>query len=171
MKIEIEKYITNHYYELKNVCNKYTKNDDWASELLHEVILQLYDQKEFKCNLDDNSIKYYIIRAIMVNWCYPSSPFYRKYKKKEFVTLDISEVLNITTQDNETDVHELMSILEDEWSHTNWFNKTIFSKYLQMGSLKKVSVDTTIPLTSIKRYVDETRTSIKVNTFRKLDNG
>ena len=171
MKIEIEKYITNHYYELKAVCKKYTKNDDWASELLHEVILQLYEQKELKCNLDDKNIKYYIIRAIMVNWCYPSSPFYRKYKKKDFITVDITEVLNITNQDNETDVHELMNILELEWSHTNWFNKTIFEKYLVMGSLKKVSVDTTIPLTSIKRYVDETRTSIKLNTFRKLNNG
>ena len=171
MKIELERYITNHYYELLKIAKKYTKDDDWASELLHEIILQLYEQKEYEGKVDDKSLKYYIIRIIMVNWCFPSSPFYRKYKKNKFIDVDIMQVMNITTQENETDVHELMNILETEWSHTNWFHKTIFEKYLVLGSLKKVSVDTTIPLTSIKRYVDETRTSIKLNTFRKLDNG
>ena len=171
MKIELEKYITNHYYELLKIAKKYTKDDDWASELLHEIILQLYEQKEYEGKVDDKSLKYYIIRIIMVNWCFPSSPFYRKYKKNKFIDVDIMQVMNITTQENETDVHELMNILETEWSHTNWFNKIIFTKYLTYGSLKKVSKDTTIPLTSIKRYVDETRKTIKLNTFRKLDNG
>jgi hypothetical protein len=67
-KIEIEQYINNNYYVLLSIAKKYTKNDDWAHELLHEVILQLYDKKELKLQLDDNSIKYYIIRMLMVNW-------------------------------------------------------------------------------------------------------
>ena len=81
MKIEIEQYITNNYYQLLAIAKKYTKNDDWAYELLHEVLLQLYEKKELKLQLDDNSIKYYIIRMLMVNWCYESSPFYKKHKK------------------------------------------------------------------------------------------
>jgi hypothetical protein len=38
-----------------------------------------------------------------------------------------------------------------------------------LGSLKKVSTDTRIPLTSIARYVKETKQTIKQNTFRKFN--
>jgi len=39
-----------------------------------------------------------------------------------------------------------------------------------LGSLKKVSVDTSIPLTSIARYVNETKKTIRLNTFNRLEN-
>jgi hypothetical protein len=57
---EIEVFVTNHYYELLSISKKYTKNDDFASELLHEVLLQLFEKKEIKCKLDNNSIKYFM---------------------------------------------------------------------------------------------------------------
>ena len=63
-----------------------------------------------------------------------------------------------------------MEIVETEFTEMNWFHKIIFEKYLTLGSLKKVSVDTRIPLTSVARYVKETRQVIKLNTFRKLNN-
>jgi hypothetical protein len=169
MKPEIETFITKNYYELLKIAKKYTKNDDWSSELLHEIIIQLYDQKEYKGNVDDKSLKYYIIRMLMVNWCYETSPFYRKYKRN--INVDLDEAINIAAKENDTDIHELMDILEVEWAETNWFHKTIFEKYLVMGSLKKVSKDTTIPLMSISRYVNETKTQIKLNTFKKLKDG
>lgn len=171
MKIEIERYITKNYYELIKIAKKYTKNDDWSYELLHEVILQLFDKEEIKVKLDDESIKYYIIRALMVNWCLPSSPFYRKYKKIDDMTVDIGEVLNIATEETELENHQLLEIIENEWIETDWFNKIIFQKYMVLGSLKKVSVDTSIPLTSIARYVKETKNNIKLNTFKKFNNG
>jgi hypothetical protein len=71
--------------------------------------------------------------------------------------------------DNTIQEHEIMDIMEMEWSDQSWFNKIIFTKYLTLGSLKKVSVDTTIPLTSIKRYIDNTKDTIKQNTFKKFN--
>jgi hypothetical protein len=65
--------------------------------------------------------------------------------------------------------HHIMEIVETEFTEMNWFHKIIFEKYLTLGSLKKVSVDTRIPLTSIARYVKETKTTIRQNTFRKLN--
>ena len=63
MKIEIERYISKHYYELLDICNKITKKDAFAGDLLNDVLVQLFDKKEIKLNkLDDNSIKYYIIK-------------------------------------------------------------------------------------------------------------
>lgn len=169
MKIELEKYITNHYYELLKIAKKYTDNDDWAYELLHEVILQLYNQKEFNGKLDDKSLKFYLVRIIMVNWCFPSSPFYKKHKK-EMKMAEINEAIYITEVETETDHHRFLDIMEQEFQDIHWFNKLVFEKYLTLGSLKKVSVDTTISLPSIARYVKETRTQVKLNTFKRYNN-
>lgn len=170
MKIEIEKYITNNYYVLLAISKKYTKNDDWASELLHEVILQLYDKKELKLQLDDNSIKYYIIRMLMVNWCYESSPFYKKHKKNNFTTVELNDAIQVLNQESELDSHKFIEIMEEEFGEVNWFNKIIFEKYMVLGSLKKVSIDTTISIPSIGRYVRETKEQVKHNTFKRYNN-
>ena len=167
---EIECYITKHYYELLKIAKKYTKNDDWASELLHEVILQLYNKKEYRGKLDDNSLKYYLVRIITINWCYPSSPFYRKYKMLDLKTVDLSEVINMFSEENDMDTHKLLDYIETEWTELNWFNKVIFEKYMVLGSLKKVSKDTTIPLSSIGKYVKETKEIIKTKTLIKFNN-
>lgn len=170
MNPNLERYITYHYYELLAIAKKYTKNDHWAQELFHDVIFQFYDQKEYSGKVDDNSLKYYIIRAIMINWCYPTSPFYRREKKYQMSIVDLKEAYQISTDETETDSQKLLDIIEQEWSHTNWFNKIIFEKYMVLGSLKKVSMDTTIPLTSIHKYVNDTRKLIKQNTFKKYNN-
>jgi len=170
MKIEINNYITKNYYFLLSIAKKYTKNDDWSYELLHEVILQLYDKKEIKLQLDDNSIKYYIIKMLMVNWCYPSSPFYKKHKKDNITTVELNDAIQVMNQESEMDSHKFMEIMEEEFGDLNWFNKVIFEKYMVLGSLKKVAVDTSISLPSIGRYVKETRTQVKYNTFKRYNN-
>jgi hypothetical protein len=170
MKIEIEKYITNNYYLLLSIAKKYTKNDDWAYELLHEVVLQLYDKKELKLQLDDNSIKYYIIRMLMVNWCYESSPFYKKHKRSNITTVELNEAIQVMNQESDMESHRFMEIMEEEFGEVNWFNKIIFEKYMVLGSLKKVSVDTRITLPSIGRYVKETKSQVRHNTFKRYNN-
>lgn len=170
MKIEIEQYITKHYYELLEICNKMTKRDSLAGDLLNDVLLQLYDKKEIKLSkLDDNSIKYYIIKCLTINWYSKTSPFYRKIRMESSKYSELFEVANLIDDDNLFSSHQLFEVMETEWTELNWFHKIIFEKYLTLGSLKKVSSDTRIPLTSIARYVKETKTLIKENTFRKLN--
>jgi hypothetical protein len=171
MKIEIERYITKNYYELLNICNKITKKNTLAGDLLNDVILQLYDRKEIKLtNLDDNSIKYYIIKCLTVNWYSKSSPFYRKVRRESSLYNELFEVANLIDDDDIFTQHQIMEIVETEFTEMDWFHKIIFNKYLTLGSLKKVSLDTRIPLTSIARYVKETKTTIRINTFKRLNN-
>lgn len=170
MKIEIERYITKNYYELLNICNKITKNDSFAGDLLNDVILQLYDRENIKLNkLDDNSIKYYIIKCLTINWYSKTSPFYRKVRRESTLYNELFDVPNLIDSDDVFKEHHILEIIETEFTEMNWFHKIIFEKYMVLGSLKKVSTDTRIPLTSVARYVKETRQVIKLNTFRKLD--
>ena len=170
MRAELDNYITNHYYELLAIAKKYTKNDDWADELLHEVILQLYDKKEWKIILDEKNIKYYIIRCIMVNWTYPSSPFYRKIKKPTMEHIDIQEANHITATETDQISHQIMEIIETEYSEIDWFNKLLFEKYMVLGSYRKVSKDTNLSIGAVHNYINQTKNTIKLNTFKKLNN-
>ena len=167
---EVEQYIARNYYKLLKIAHKYTDNDDWASELLHEVVLQLYDKKEYNLKLDDESIKSFIIRCLMVNWCYPSSPFYKKYKKDNLTHVEMNDAIQVMKNETEMDEHKFMDIMEQEFQDQSWFHKLLFEKYLTMGSLKKVSIDTKISLPSIGRYIKETRTQVKLSTFKRYNN-
>lgn len=170
MKIEIERYISKHYYELLDICNKITKKDAFAGDLLNDVLVQLFDKKEIKLNkLDDNSIKYYIIKCLTINWYSKTSPFYRKIRRESTLYNELFEVANMIDDSEMFNEHQIMEIIETEFTEMDWFHKIIFNKYLTLGSLKKVSHDTRIPLTSIARYVRETKTTIKQNTFRKMN--
>lgn len=171
MKIEIEKYIVNNYYELLKITKKITKNNDWHKDLLHDVIRQLYEKKEIKLkSLQETDIKYYIIKCLTINWFSKTSPFYRKLRMESSLYNELNTLADIAIDNDFFDDHMVLDIIENEWVEMDFFHKKIFEKYLTLGSLKKVSKDTTIPITSIARYVKETKTIIKQNTFRKLDN-
>jgi hypothetical protein len=170
MKIEIERYITKNYYELLNISNKITKHDTFAGDLLNDVLLQLYDKKEINLNkLDDNSIKYYIVKCLTINWYSKTSPFYRKVRRESTLYNELFEVTNLIDTDDVFKEHHILEIIETEFTEMNWFHKIIFEKWMVLGSLKKVSTDTKIPLTSIARYVKETKQVIKQNTFKKMN--
>lgn len=167
--IEFERYITKNYYELKKICDKITKNSDWSQDLLHEVIIQLLQKKEYKGKLDDNSLKYYIIKCLTINWWSKTSPFFRKIKRESTLYVELYDFIDEPNNEDNNE-HRILELVENEWTEMNWFYKLIFSKWMLLGSLKKVSVETTIPLTSIARYVKETRQSIIKNTYRKFEN-
>jgi hypothetical protein len=51
----------------------------------------------------------------------------------------------------------------------DWFRKAILNHYLVLNSLKAVSKKTTIPLTSISRYIKEGKEQIKTNVLKRLN--
>jgi hypothetical protein len=61
----------------------------------------------------------------------------------------------------EFEKQELFDILEQEYSELSWFHKSLFELYLTLGSMKKVSKQTRIPVSSISRYLKESKEQIK----------
>lgn len=179
MHKEIELYITKNYYDLLKICKKYTNNDifskqngeEWAYELLHEVILQLYNQKEYKGKTDEKSIRYYIVRIIMVNWCYPSSPFYRKFKSPILMKVQLKHIEIGMEEQEAFETEELYQLLEENYADLDWFKKSILDLYLSLNSsMKAVSRKTNIPIQSISRYIKDIRSEVKNNIIEKLNN-
>ena len=166
---EFNNYITREYNTLLNISNKMTKNDSYAGDLLNYVLLQIYDKPVLKLRtLDDNSIKYYIVAIMRINWFSKTSPFFRKVKRESGLYNELSLVKEIVQHEDSLEEHKLMDLMEEEWAELDWFRKKIFEKYMVMGSLKRVSKDTTIPLTSVARYVNTAKQDIKHNIFKKM---
>lgn len=171
---EVEEFIIKNYPELKLFCKRLTKHNDWSEDLLHEVLIQLYEKKEINIKvLDNKSIKNYIFRCIVTNWFSETSPFYRKVRRESTLYNELSTIPSqapdFYTEDEINELHKMMTIVEMEFEDLNWFSKLIFTKYMVLGSLKKVAVDTTIPLTSIARYVKETKATVKYNTIIRFN--
>lgn len=168
MNREIEKYITNNYYELLSITKKITKNHQLSQDLLHEVILQLYNRENIILKeYDNNNIKYWIVAIIRTNWYSTTSPFYYKMRKESSRYVDIT-YLNDVAEDSQLEFEKqiIFDILEDGWTELDWFRKSLFEMYMCLGSMKKVASKTRIPVSSISRYIKESREQIKeyINT-------
>lgn len=165
MNKEIERYITTNYYDLLKITKKITKNHDLTQDLLHEVILQLYNKDNITLReYNDEQIKYYIVSVIRINWHSTTSPFYYKIRKETSKYTNIEEIYNLADETQlEFEKQQLFDILEQSWCELDWFRKSLFEMYLTLGSMKKVSKQTRIPVSSISRYLRESKDQIKFN--------
>jgi hypothetical protein len=124
----------------------------------------LYEKKVINLKeYDDDSIRYYITAVLRINWYSKTSPFYYKIRKERVTYTELTFDMSYTTEQESFEKQELYDILEKEFTELDWFRKSLMEMYLTLGSLKKVSQKTTIPLTSISRYIKESKEQIKNN--------
>jgi len=171
MNREIEKFITTNYYQLLSITKKITKNHELSQDLLHEVILQLYNRENIILQEYSNEqIKYYVVSVIRINWHSNTSPFYYKIRRESSKYTNIEEIYNLADETQlDFEKQQLFDILEQSWCELDWFRKSLFEMYLTLGSMKKVSKQTRIPLSSISRYLKESKEQIKTNIFTKTN--
>jgi len=169
MNCKVEEYIKNNYYILLGISKKITKGNELHQELLHEVIIQLYEKKIINLKeYDDDSIRYYITAVLRINWYSRTSPFYYRIRKERATYTELTFDMSYTTEQESFEKQELYDILEKEFTELDWFRKSLMEMYLTLGSLKKVSQKTTIPLSSISRYIKESKEQIKTNINNTL---
>lgn len=168
MNPDIECYIINNYNELLKICKKYTRNDDWSYELLHEVILQLYDKKTLP-QLENKDILYYIIRMITVNWTSKKSPFYHKIKRYSLEIADIKECFQYVAEEYNEDQDKLLQLLEEEYGDLDWYDKLQFQTYLLTGTLRETAEQQNSTTGKVWHNLQSTKQTIKNNILNKLN--
>ena len=173
MNKTIEEYITKNYYNLLTIAKRICKtNTDIHQELLHEVILQLYDKERINLkSYDDNSIKYYITAVMRINYYSKTSPFYYKIRRERILmNVDLSTCYDLPSEQESFESEELFELLEQNYSELDWFRKSLMDMYLTLNrSMAAVSRKTTIPIQSISRYIKEAREQVKTNVINKLN--
>ena len=137
MNKEVENFLTNNYYLLLKISKKITKGNQLYNDLLHEVICQLYQKQNIVLhNYCDNTIKYYIVAILRLNWYSKTSPFY--YSTKRYITnanelFDYAETEDDELYDYEQD--KILLMVEAEFAELEYFKKGIFQLYLTLGSV------------------------------------
>jgi RNA polymerase sigma factor (sigma-70 family) len=173
MNKEIENYIANNYYELYNIAMKMTKQDPLTRDLLHEIILQLFDKEVITLkNYDDNSIKYYIVAVMRINYFSKTSPFhYRIRRERQIMNVDVATCWDLSDEQEQFETEQIYRLLEENYSELDWFKKSLLDMYLSLNrSMKAVSRKTNIPNQSISRYINEIRVKVKTDILKKLNN-
>ena len=165
---EIEEVIVKEYYTFLQVCKKYTKHDDWAQELLHYIIADLYERNSIKVRLDYNQIKWYIIQIIKIQWCSKDSGFYRKIKKFSMTEMDLSECMEMQTEEYNHEDDKLMQLLEEEYGDLDLFDKIQFQTYLLTGTLRETAEHQNTTTSKVWHNMQQTKKQIKNNILEKL---
>jgi hypothetical protein len=172
MNKDIEDYIAKNYYIIYNIALKMTKQDPLTKDLLHEVILQLYDKQVITLkNYDDNSIKYYIVAVLRINYFSKTSPFhYRIRRERQLMNVDVATCWDISYEQQEFETERIYQLLEENYAELDWFKKSLLDMYLSLNSsMNAVSRKTNIPKTSISRYINEIRKIVKDDIKEKLN--
>jgi DNA-directed RNA polymerase specialized sigma24 family protein len=169
MKKKIESYITRNYYQLLKIAKKLTNNHDLHQDLLHEVILQILEKDDVVLKTyDDDSIRYYIVAIIRINWNSKTSPFYYKIRREISKYTDLTPILEIEEDQQQFEKELIFSILEVSYTELNFFHKSLMDMYLILGSMNKVSKEMDIPLTSVQTYIRQAKNQIKEDVNNKL---
>lgn len=171
MKKKIESYITRNYYQLLKIAKKLTKNHDLHQDLLHEVILQILEKDEVVLKTyDDDSIRYYIVAIMRINWNSKTSPFFYKIRREMSKYTDLTPILEIEEDQQEFEKQMIFDILEISYTELGFFHKALMDMYLILGSMNKVSKEMNIPLTSVQTYIRQAKNQIKIDVNNKLKN-
>jgi DNA-directed RNA polymerase specialized sigma24 family protein len=171
MNHKIEDYIVRNYFHLLQISKKITKGHELSNDLLQDVLVQLYEKNSdiVLRNYEDNDIKYYITAVMRINWNSKTSPFYYRIRKEMDKYTPISDNYEvIDDMDEKMDKEILIQCLEISFAELNWFQKSVFELYMTLGSYNAVSKKTGIPLTSIARYIRESKNEIKSKIKDKL---
>jgi len=169
---EIEDYIQKNYYHLYNIGMKMTKQDPLTRDLLHECIIQLYDKEVITLkSYDDNSIKYYIVAVMRINYFSKTSPFhYRIRRERQIMNVDVATCWDLSYEQEEFEQEQIYQLLELNYTELSWFQKSILDLYLSLNrSMKAVSRKTNIPNQSISRYINEIRKQVKTDIINKIN--
>ena len=105
-----------------------------------------------------------------INWHSQTSPFYYKIRKESSKYTNIDDIYDLVDDTQlEFEKQHLFDILEQSWCELDWFRKSLFEMYMTLGSMKKVSKQTRIPISSISRYLKESKELIKTNIYTKTN--
>ena len=165
----IKEYISRNFYILNEISRNITRGHELHEELLQEVMLQILERDNIVLkNYTDNDMKYYITAALKINWHSKTSPFFYKIRKERCKYTDLTFDLEYDSEQASFEKQQLFDILENSYCELDWFRKSLMDMYLTLGSLNKVSKKTSIPVTSISRYIKEAKQEIKNNIEKEL---
>lgn len=174
--------IITDYYNNKDLDTFFNNiAGDWAIELKQDVFLIVceYDRDKIMSMVSKKQLKFFIIRVALNQYRSKHSKFYYQNFKNQSISISIIDDESIENADailysnllyevqgqTERDIKELnLLAMENSIDNLRYFEKEILKLYLLLGTYKKVSEETGIPIRSVANGVKNAINNVKLNT-------
>jgi hypothetical protein len=86
------------------------------------------------------------------------------------MNVDVATCWDLSYEQEEFETEIIYQLLETSYAELDWFKKSLLDMYLSLNrSMNAVSRKTNIPKTSISRYINEIRKTVKTDIIKKLN--
>jgi hypothetical protein len=183
MNSEIYNYITSEPF-FEGYSKSFSTNDFIRKEIYSEFLLKICEMNQDKLNelFYEGRLKYYCTKVIQNVVFHPTIGVGKKYP--DLVSFDSEDVWIEAMNEEEEEYYpldqqkatqllkDIKEYLKDVASENDkgWYSQKIFELYYEdYNSLRKMSEDTTIPVSSIYNSINKTKTKIN-ELFREQYN-
>jgi hypothetical protein len=146
------------YKRYQQIIKKITKNDEKTEDLLHDVLIQLSQNKVYN-TLTIKEQTYFFIRAAKNQFYSNNSLFQRTYNRYQYQEFNnILEVPDEPYEEKPT-MEWVNETLEEELKNNQdfWYNYGIFKLYLEHKKIETLHKKTSIPRYSLRNTLKEVK--------------
>ena len=151
-KILLNFWVTTNFNELKNICNKITRGEDYDDLL--QLCIEQFLKNQKVADIPDKEKLFFFARIVRNNYHSNSSPYYHTYRKFKFSEIDNLDIEYLSYEEPVIN----LEWVKDQLNHLDWYFKRLMEMYIEEGcSITKLSKRTTIPLNSVSRDINKVR--------------
>jgi len=152
----LNEWITDNFEELKKICKRITKGQDY-DDLLQLCVEQFLVNKKVP-TVPDNQKLFFFTRIVLNNFNSNTSHYYRQYKKYNFSSIENVEMEYLEYEEPPIDLDWVNNQIEQDKKDGDWYYSRLFEIYIQQGcSVTKTSKLTSIPINSTSRDINKYR--------------
>ncbi len=153
------------YNKYLDITKKITNYDERSQDLLQDILLNFQRSTLFN-TLSERERVFFLIRAIKNQYYSKNSYFYRDYIRPTGGKLDYE----FDIEDKTEPEYPNLDWVKERIEQLNWYQKGIFTLYIELGTIEKVSKQTKIPLYSIRKSINETKKFLKDSWLIYIEN-
>jgi RNA polymerase sigma factor (sigma-70 family) len=148
--VTLHRYLEKNYGDLRQAAHRIAGRD--GDDLLHEVILQLYQTKQETIDglLERGQMKYWVLRVMVNNYNSKTSRYHYKWRKDIERRRKFSKQIEGWWDGDGVAAHrdQLLSHIEERLADLPWFEAEVFAIYFEEGH----TLDSFAEATGISRH-------------------
>lgn len=148
--MNLSRYLEKNYADLEQAAFRIAGRD--GPDLLHEVILQLYQTKEETIEglLERGQMKYWVLRVMVNNYNSKTSRYHYKWRKDMERRRKFSRHIRDWWDGDGVAAHrdQLLTHIEEQLADLPWFDAEVFAIYFEEGH----TLDSFAEATGISRH-------------------
>jgi hypothetical protein len=165
----LNEWIENNFDELKSICKKITRGNDYDD--LFQMCLEMFLTSKKVKDIPDTQKLFFFTRIVKNNYNSTTSPYYHTHRKFKYNEIENIEVEDIKYEEPLIDIDWVKNQIDKDKKTGSWYYARLFEIYIDQGcSVTKTSQLTTIPINSVSRDINKYRKRLKEKRQNEIRN-